>query len=159
MSIPTNSLTEKIFLFTLDEQSYAIPLIAVLKVIPSIEIRFLPEAPEIISGIINLKGQIIPVVDIRIRFGLCVHEIDLDDRIIIADTGKRKVAIPVDSVKGIIDLIPGQMMSSTEILPFAKHLRSIAKTGDDLILIYDLEKFISLDEEKELDRALKTNNK
>jgi purine-binding chemotaxis protein CheW len=159
MNESIHTMTDQIVVFTLDELLYALPLPAVVKVIHAIEIRHLPKAPEIISGIINVKGQIIPVVDIRKRFGLAASEIDPDDRLIIADTGKRQVAILVDAVTGIKDLAPGQQKQSKETLPFAEHLRGVAKVDDELILIYDLEQFLSLDEEKELEQALKTKSK
>ncbi len=60
----------QILVFTLDEFSYALPLGNVLRVIHAIAIRNLPQSPEIISGIINVQGQIIPVINIRKRFGL-----------------------------------------------------------------------------------------
>jgi len=152
-------LKEQILVFTLDEQPYALSLHSVVKVIHAIEIRHLPNAPEIIAGIINIKGQIIPVADIRKRFGLIAHEIDPDDRLIIADTGKRQVAILVDSVTGISDLESGQQKRVKEMLPFAEHLRGVAKTDNELILIYDLEQFLSLEEENVLDQALKAKIK
>jgi purine-binding chemotaxis protein CheW len=151
--------TDQIVVFTLDELLYALPLPTVVRVIHAIEIRHLPEAPEIIAGIINVKGQIIPVADIRKRFALPAREIDPDDRLIIADTGKRQVAILVDTVTGIRDLAPGQQKQAEETLPFAEHLRGVAKVDDGLILIYNLDRFLSLDEEKELEQALKTKNK
>lgn len=159
MNESIQTATDQIVVFTLDELLYALPLPAVVKVIHAIEIRHLPKAPEIIAGIINVKGQIIPVADIRKRFGLAVHEIDPDDRLIIADTGKREVAIQVDTVTGIKDLVPRQLAVAKKTLPFAEHLRGVAKIDDELILIYDLEQFLSLDEEKELEQALKTKNK
>lgn len=159
MSESIHTMTDQIVVFTLDELLYALPLQAVVKVIHAIEIRHLPKAPEIISGIINVKGQIIPVVDIRKRLELATHEIDPDDRLIIADTGKREVAILVDTVTGIRDLTPAQQAEAKETLPFAKYIKGVAKIDDGLILIYDLEQFLSLDEEKELEQALKTKNK
>jgi purine-binding chemotaxis protein CheW len=150
--------TDQIVVFTLDELLYALPLHAVIKVIHAIEIRHLPKAPEIITGIINVKGQIIPVADIRKRFGMVSREIDPDDRLIIADTGKRHVAILVDTVTGIRDLAPRQLAVAKETLPFAEHLRGVAKVDSELILIYDLEQFLSLDEVKELEQALKTKD-
>jgi purine-binding chemotaxis protein CheW len=159
MSETFRTATEQIVVFTLDEYLYALPLPAVKKVIHAVEIRHLPKAPEIISGIINIKGQIIPVVDIRKRFGLVAREIDPDDRLIIADTGKREVAILVDTVTGIKNLEPRQFSTARETLPFAKHLSGVAKIDDELILIYDLEQFLSLDEEKKLTQALKAKNK
>jgi purine-binding chemotaxis protein CheW len=151
--------TDQIVVFTLDELSYALPLLTVVRVIHAVEIRHLPKAPEIISGIIDVQGRIIPVADIRKRFGLAEREINLDDRMIIADTGKRHVAVLADTVSGINDLAPGQLAGAKETLPFAKHLRGVAKVESELILIYDLEKFLSLDEEKVLEQALKTKNK
>ena len=159
MSDAIHTMTDQIVVFTLDEQPYALPLPAVVRVIHAIEIRHLPKAPEIIIGIINVKGQIIPVADIRKRFGLAAHEIDPDDRLIIADTGKREVAILVDTVTGIRDLAPGQQKQARETLPFAEYLKGVAKIDDELILIYDLDQFLSLDEEKELEQAMKTKNK
>ena len=114
----------------------------------------MPKAPEIIAGIINVKGQIIPVADIRTRFGLTAHEIDLNDQFIIANTGKRDVAIVVDAVSGIRDLEPHQMEIAEKSLPFAEHITGVAKVDDSLVLIYDLERFLSLDEEKVLEQAL-----
>ena len=159
MNESIHTMTDQIVVFTLDELLYALPLPAVVKVIHAIEIRYLPKAPEIIAGIINVKGQIIPVADIRKRFGLAAREIDPDDRLIIADTGKREVAILVDTVTGIRDLEPGQLKQAGETLPFAEYLKGVAKIDDELILIYDLEQFLSLDEEKELEQAMKTKNK
>ena len=156
-SFPT--ATDQIVVFTLDEQLYALPLYTVLRVIHAMEIRHLPEAPEIISGIINVQGRIIPVVDIRKRFVLRAKEIDPDDRMIIADTGKRQVALLADTVTGIRDLAPGQLAIAGEALPFAGHLRGVAKIDDGLVLIYDLEQFLSLDEEQVLEQALKRKNR
>ena len=150
------TVTDQIVVFSLDELLYALPLQAVVRVIHAVEIRHLPEAPEIISGIINVQGRIIPVADIRKRFELAEKEPDPDDRLIITDTGKRQIAILVDTVTGIRDLAPGQQKKAGETLPFAEHLRGVAKIDNELILIYDLEQFLSLDEDKELEQALKT---
>jgi len=156
-TLPT--IEDKLVVFILDELKYALPLQSVVRIIHAIEIRSLPEAPEIISGIINIQGQIIPVINIRKRFGLAEREIVLNDQIMIADTGKRRIAIVVDSVPGVSDSSSGQLKETGKTLPFAKHLKGVAKIDDELILIYDLEQFLSLDEEKELDQAMKTKNK
>jgi purine-binding chemotaxis protein CheW len=159
MSKSFQTMTDQILVFTLEELLYAISLNAVVKVIHAIEIRYLPNAPEIITGIINVRGQIIPVVDIRKRFNLADHEIDLNDRLVIANTVKRQVAILVDTVIGIRDMEPRQFEVAKKILPFAKHISGVAKVDDGLIFIYDLERFLGLTEEKELEKALKTKNK
>ena len=141
MSGSIHTFTDQILVFTLDEQAYALSLDAVVKVIHAIEITHLPKAPEIITGIINVKGQIIPVIDIRKSFGLVKHEIEPDDSIIIADTGKRNVAILVNTVTGISDLAPHQLSGAGELLPFSENLSGVVKIGDGLVLIYDLDMF------------------
>lgn len=152
---PNQSMINKILIFTLDELNYALPLPAVVKVIHAMETLRLPKSPEIISGIINVQGQIIPVVDIRKRFGLSDRETDPDDRMIIADTGKRKIAMFVDTVTDIKDLSPRQFSDSGKTLPFAGYIKGVAKVENELILIYDLEQFLSLDEETVLEQAMR----
>lgn len=147
-------IINQIVVFTIDELLYALPLSTVIRVIHVVEITELPKAPEIISGIINVKGRIIPVIDVRKRFGLASREITPEDQIILADTGKREVAILVDTVIGINDITPRQHVEIKETLPFAEYIRGVAKIEDGLILIYDLEQFLNLNEEKELEQAL-----
>lgn len=159
MNNSLDSTSGKILIFTLDESAYALPLSTVVRVIHVVEFKRLPQAPEIISGIINVQGEIIPVIDVRKRFGLGIRETDPDDRIIIANTGKRKVALLVDTVTDIKDLAIREYVNSKESLPFAKHISGVAKVDNELILIYDLEQFLSLDEEKVLELALITKFK
>jgi purine-binding chemotaxis protein CheW len=154
MSEPNHIISDQFVIFTLDEQSFALPLRSVVKVIQAIEVRYLPKAPDIIAGIINIKGLILPVADIRKRFGLAVHEIGPDDQIIIADTGKRMIAITVDNVNSVRNLTPDQLFVGKDTLPFAEHLNGVAKVDDGLVLIYDLDNFLSLDEQMILDKAL-----
>jgi purine-binding chemotaxis protein CheW len=158
MSESIQATTHQIVVFTLDEQSFALPLQTVVKVIHAIEIRHLPKAPEIITGIINVNGRIIPVADIRKRIGLPVREIDPDNRLIIANTGKREVAVLVDSVSGTRDLELLKLPVAGETLAFAEHIKGVVKVDDDLVLICDLDEFLSLDEEKKLDKALTNKN-
>ena len=156
---PNQTIINEILIFTLDELTYALQLPAVVRVIHAMETRRLPKSPEIISGIINVQGQIIPVVDIRKRFGLPERETDPDDRMIIADTGKRKIAMFVDTVTGIKELTSLQFSDSKKTLPFAGYIKGVAKIENELILIYDLEQFLSLDEETVLEQAMRTKNK
>jgi purine-binding chemotaxis protein CheW len=150
-------MIDQILVFSLDDLSYALPLNMVEKVIHAIEIRHLPNAPEIISGIINIKGKIIPVADIRKRFKLSVHELDVNDQLIIADTGKRQVAILVDTIIGIKDLATGQLEVASDSSMYTEDLKGVVKTDKGFILIYDLNRFLSLDEEEKLEIALNTN--
>lgn len=145
---------KQIVLFTLDEPRYALDLSTVERVIRAVEITPLPKAPEIVLGVINMKGKIIPVIDVRKRFRLASREMKLDDRFIVARTSRRAVALAADSVVGIRELGNREVVSAEEALPFAAYIQGVAKLEGDLVLIYDLDQFLSLDEEQMLDAAL-----
>jgi len=149
----------KIVLFSLDEPRYALYLSSVESVIHAVEITPLPKAPEIVLGIINLHGAVIPVIDIRKRFNLPSHEISLDDQFIIAKTTKRTVAMVVDSVAGVSEIPQSKITYADENLPYTAYLAGVAVFEGNLILINDLEKFLSLDEEKALENAINDSDK
>ena len=88
-------------IFALDEQHYALRLLAVDQIVRVVEIAPLPQAPEIVLGVINIQGGIIPVFHIRKRFHLPEREINLSDHLIIACTVKRLVALVADTVIGV----------------------------------------------------------
>jgi purine-binding chemotaxis protein CheW len=145
---------KKIVLFSLDEPRYALYLSVDERVIRAVEITPLPKAPDIIIGVINFHGEIIPVINIRMRFRLPSREITLEDQFIIARISKRHLAITVDSVEGVYELEDHQVVDTEEAFPFTDYLSGIAKIETNIVLINDLENFLSLDEEQKLDSAL-----
>lgn len=146
--------SENLLVFTLDEPRFALPLAAVVRVVHAVEVTPLPKAPQIVLGVINAQGRVIPVVDMRRRFDLSGREMRLEDRFIIARTARRLVALVVDDVAGTRELGQRDLTSAAESLPFASYLRGVAKLEDGLVLITDLDAFLSLDEERLLDAAL-----
>ena len=141
--------------FLLGDRRYALHLRAVQRVIPAVEITPLPKAPEIVLGIINLRGRIIPALDMRRRFRLPEKETGLYDHVIIAATSRRTVALPVDSVEGVIGLAEAEVTAAAEIVPGLEYVEGAVKLKDGMVLIHDLERFLSLDEETALDEALR----
>lgn len=150
---------QKIVLFSLEEPRYALYLSEVVKVERAVEITHLPKAPQVVSGVINFHGEIIPVIDIRKLFRLPQRDIRLEDQFIIARTSQRLVVLVVDSVNGVYDLEHHQAMDPGESLPFTEYLSGIATVERDIVLITDLEKFLSLEEERVLDVALTETEK
>ena len=146
--------SQMLVLFLLDGQHYALYLPAVERVVRAVEITPLPKAPGIVLGIINARGRIIPVIDVRQRCHLPARDIKPDDRFIVASTSRRVVALVVDAVAGVRELTDRQIVSVKQSLPFAEYLKGVARLEDGLALIYDLDQFLSLDEENVLDAAL-----
>jgi purine-binding chemotaxis protein CheW len=157
MNQNSNPGIRKILIFTLDGFVYALPIGNVIRVIHALEIRELPKAPEVISGIINVGGQIIPVVDMRKRFGMAKREIIPDDNFILADTGKRHIALWIDEVTGIKEIEPGKYSETKEALPYVEYIQGVARIEENIILIYDLEQCLNMKEEMELEKALSSN--
>jgi purine-binding chemotaxis protein CheW len=140
--------------FTLDGQSYALHLESVKRIVRMVEVVALPKAPEIVLGVINLQGKIVPVLDIRGRFGLPKRQPQLADHLIVAQTAKRTVVIGVDSVSGVVEQRPQDITEAERIVPGLEYVQGVAKLQDDMLLIHDLDRFLSLDEEKQLEDAL-----
>ncbi|EKD82308.1 MAG: hypothetical protein ACD_39C01370G0002 [uncultured bacterium] len=147
-------IQNKIVIFILGDFRCALSLSCVEKVIRAVEISPLPKAPEIVLGVINKAGTLIPVIDIRRRFRFPQRELSIDDRFVIAKTAKRLVAMVVDGVDEISELTDEELVSAKQELPFAEHLKGVAKIKGNLIMIYDLDQFLSLDEEQALGGAI-----
>ena len=145
----------QLVVFFLDEQRYALYLPAVERVVSAVEVTHLPKAPDIVLGVINFQGKVIPVVNIRKRFGLPERQIELSDQFIIANTSKRTVTLVADTVSGVIEPAEGKLINSENITPGMEYVDGVIKLDDGLILIHDLDRFLSLEEEKKLDNALK----
>jgi len=142
--------------FTLDGGRYALPLSSVKRVIPAIEITPLPQAPGITLGVINIRGEILPVVNIRKRFRLPEREVDLGDQIILGHTSRRSVAMVVDTVSGVMEAPKERVVIPDKIAPNLRYIEGVVKLEDGIVLIHDLDKFLSLEEEQDLDAALKS---
>jgi purine-binding chemotaxis protein CheW len=154
MTTPLPEDHKQIVLFTLDEPRYALHLSTVERVVRAVEITPLPKAPEIVLGVINVQGQVMPVIDVRRRFCLPMCEMKLNDRFIVVRTSRRLVALVADSVAGVRAIENRDMVIAQQALPFAAYLQGVAKVNGDIVLIYDLDRFLSLDEEQALDAAL-----
>lgn len=145
---------QKIVLFTLDEPRYALSVSDVVRVVRAVEITPLPKAPDVVLGVINFHGEIIPVIDIRKRFQLPQRDMQLEDQFIIAQTSQRLVAIIVDSVNGVHQLEHHQVVQAGESFPYTEYLSGITSIDHTIILVNDLEKFISIEEEQYLKEAI-----
>ncbi len=140
--------------FMLDEQRYGLRLSVVERVVRAVEVIFLPSAPDIVMGVINLAGQVVPVMNVRRRFRLPEKELSLDDRLIIAKTARRTVALLVDSASSLVEVSASDLIHASDILPRIDYIDGVATLEDGMILIHDLDKFLSLEEERALDAAM-----
>ncbi len=148
----------RLLVFVLDEQRYALHLTAVERVVRIVEITSLPKSPEIVVGMLNVQGRIVPVLNMRKRFRLAEREVRLADHLIIAHTSNRVVALIADEVTGVIERSEQEVVLAQEILPRIEYVEGVVKLEEDLILIHDIDRFLTLEEETKLDDAMKATS-
>lgn len=143
-------------IFSLDNQRYALKLSVVDRVVRMVAIIPLPKAPDIVLGVVNYQGRVIPVINIRRRFNLPEKEIALTDQLVIAHTSRRPVALVADAVHDVIASSAQTLIETENILPGVEYVAGVVKLKDGLVLIHDLDTFLSLEEESSLNQALNT---
>jgi purine-binding chemotaxis protein CheW len=146
-------------LFALDSGRYALPLHSVERVVRAAEYTPLPLAPAAVLGAIDVAGNILPVFNLRNRFQLHERPLALTDQFIIARTAGRSVILVVDAALGVIDEPPRGTLDSARIAPGMPHIRGVLSLPDGLVLIQDLERFLSADETMALDAAIRDEEK
>ena len=150
MSYHDGSFQKDMIVFTLDEPRFAIYLSVVERVVQSVEITPLPNVSEIVLGVINVQGQIVPVLDIRKRLNLPQRNLSIDDQFILANTSSILVALCVDSVNNIHEIADQELVTAEKLQFGSAYIRGVVKLENNLILICDLDQFLSLDEERKL---------
>jgi purine-binding chemotaxis protein CheW len=144
----------QLVVFRLDDQRYGLPLVLVERIVRAAELTLLPKAPAIVLGAIDVAGRVLPVLNVRRRFRLPERDLGPAHQFLIAQTSRRIVVLAIDEASGVLDVPVVDIVDAAEIVPGLKHLSGVVKLRDGLVLIHDLEKFLSLDEERVLDQAM-----
>lgn len=144
--IKSNTQEERqLVVFDLANESYGVDIHAVQGIIRMQAITKMPKTPDFVEGVINLRGKVIPIVDMRKRFDLVVKEETKDSRIVVVDIGGQEVGIIVDAVTEVLRITndsiepPSSVITSTD----SAYLMGIAKVEDRLIILMDLENVLS----------------
>jgi purine-binding chemotaxis protein CheW len=145
----------KLIVFRLDSQRYAMPLAVVERVVRAVEVTALPQAPEIVMGVIDVEGRLLPVLNIRRKVGLADREIGPADQFLLARTTRRTVVLVIDEAHGVIELPTAAIIGPGRIVPDLEQIQGVIQLEDGLALIYDLERFLSLNEARTLDEAMR----
>lgn len=135
-------LTTQILVYFLDGCRYGLPLSAVEIITPAVEITPVPDAPEYFLGVVNVHGDLIPVVSLRSIFRLAPREASLSDRFIIAHSGSQRLALLVDAVSDVCEIPEDDMLNSQSVLPSGSPLSGVSRHADGLILIHALDLFL-----------------
>jgi purine-binding chemotaxis protein CheW len=143
-----------VVVFEVGGQVYALPALDVHELIRAVAIVPLPRAPAIVEGIINLRGKIVPVLDIRSRFRLAPRPLHPNDHFIVASAGAHVVAIRADRAVNLIRLDRADVEEAKGLVPGIDYVSWVARLPNNLVLIHDLGTFLSRSESAELQGAL-----
>jgi len=124
-------------LLHLAEQHYALPVASVERVVRAVAVTPLPEAPDIVAGVITVAGRILPVIDLRKKLRLPDRPLSPDVRFVIVNTSQRLAVFAVDSVTEIIQIPDQELVAATSLLPSPGALRGLTVNNDEIILIED----------------------
>jgi purine-binding chemotaxis protein CheW len=146
----------RLVLFVLDGQKYALPLHVVDRVLRAVEITALPEAPPIIAGVFSLHGRPVPVIDLRRRFRLPERGVDVDDHFIVAQSSTMLVALPVDEALGLAKGLDEERVPAGDVVPDLNYVESVVAAGSEMVFVLDIDTVLTDDEEGALRENLDT---
>lgn len=144
----------RLVLLTVAGQSFALHLDAVDRVVRMVEVTPLPGAPEAVEGVVDVHGEVIPVVSIRRRLGLASRALAVSDSLMLVQTRHRRIAVIAESVPGVVERPTADFVSSRDIAYGSRQIEGVLKTDDGLVLIQDVDRFFSPEEAQSLDLAL-----
>jgi purine-binding chemotaxis protein CheW len=129
--------------FRLDAHQYGIASDAVVEIVRAVAITPLPGAPSVVEGVIDVRGSIVPVFDLRARFSIPPKGLEPSDQFILARTPSRIAALHVDRVEDLVDVDSAAMSSLSLSHSDTSYLAGIATLPHGLVLIHDVETFLS----------------
>lgn len=147
-------LSGDFLVFEVGGQRYGIPSSDVAEVLRAVTPVPLPRAPAIVEGVFNLRGTVIPVLDIRSRFELSAKPVELTDHLVVARAGERLVAIRADRAVDLLRLAPDAIEDASRVSSHADYLAGVAKLADGLVLLHDLRTFLAQAEAEALADSL-----
>lgn len=152
MSIPAITETKPYLSFKLDEEIFAVDVAKVHEVLEFTTITKIPRVPDFMSGVINLRGSVVPVIDLRMKFGLSKTERTIDTCIIVLEISiegeKIVIGALADSVQEVFDIEPHQIEPAPNIgnRYKANFIMGMGKRDENFIMILDIDKIFSSEE-------------
>ena len=144
----------QILVFQVQGQRFALPAADVQELQRAVTIVPLPKAPAVVEGLIDVRGTLVPVFDIRCRFRLAAKEVGSLDHLVIAHAKGRLVALRVDRVLDFVAVDDRRIEDPRDLVPGTDYVAGVARLEGGLVLIHDLATFLSAAEAADLDAAI-----
>ncbi len=140
--------------FRLGNEEYGVDIAQVQEIIRMVEITHVPRAPKFMEGVINLRGQLIPIIDLRTRFGMPRIDATKNTRIVVTEIGNKRVGIVVDSVSEVLNIPIENVEDAPEMIAGVgtEYIQGVGKINERLIIMLDLTMVISTEEKQALEQ-------
>lgn len=131
--------------FSIGEEEFGVEILKVQEIIRTMEITKVPRAPEFVEGVINLRGKVIPIIDLRRRFGLDSKKHDKHTRIIVIEINNMIVGFIVDSVSEVLRIPAGTVEPPPPVVAGMEsdYISGVGKLQDRLLILLDLDRLLS----------------
>jgi purine-binding chemotaxis protein CheW len=142
------SAANRYLTFFVDGEQYGVDISRIKEIIAPVNITHIPKTPPYVKGVINLRGSVIPVVDVRLKFDMAEKEMDIETAIIIYEINKTSIGFIVDNVEDVL-LIESKNISDAPSFGSGidtEFVESVAEVGDDVIMLLNLEKIFEAEE-------------
>jgi purine-binding chemotaxis protein CheW len=143
-----------LIVFFVEGHRYGLRLDAVQEVVRAVKLAHLPGAPAVVEGAMNYRGTVVPVLDVRSRFGHAPKRLEISDQLIVARAGGWLVAVRADEVGWPVQVESSAIEELTGSTAEAAYVAGVGRLADGLVVIHDLETFLSAVETAELAGAL-----
>ncbi len=143
----------QLVVFVMENEEFACSINNVREVLKMIRVTPLPRSLDFVEGVINMRGDVIPVIDLRKRFGLPEAERNDENRIIIVEVEERMVGLIVDSVREVLSLPDQQIQEAPNQVAGGKTdlITGVGKIDDRMLIILDLDRILTSEEQMALD--------
>ena len=131
-------------LFKVAGSEYALPYSEVLHMESYASATRVPGAPPYVAGLMQVRGRVLPVIDLRVRFGLEPQPVTGDSRVVVVQSGKRALALLADSAREVVKIDPADYRAAPEMVAETGQgfVKSVAHAGSRLVMLIDLQKVI-----------------
>jgi purine-binding chemotaxis protein CheW len=133
---------ERIIVFSMDGQRYALPIDVVQEIQQIVALSEIPDHQAAVVGVINVRGQVVPVVDLRLLVGMPAKEYGLQTPMLFVRTAKGLVALIVDEVEDVIEVPPNSSQAPSRMYALADKLLSVVRLDTDLVFVFDIDRLV-----------------
>jgi len=146
--------TLQVVSFALGSEEYGVDIAQVQEINRMVTVTHVPQAARFVEGVINLRGRLIPIIDLRTRFGMERAERTKNTRIVVTEIGSKRLGMVVDSVSEVLRIPVEQIEDAPDLGAGVdtEYIRGLGKLDDRLIILLDLGRVISADEKMELQK-------